>query len=178
MKKKQQEEKTVKGEIISWVISIATAVVIALILRSFVFTMIRVDGKSMLETLQNGDRLYVSKLTTRFEGYDRGDIAICVYDGADHYCVKRVIGLPGDTVEIISGQTYVNGEAVDETGYITHADSRSLAAVTLGEGEYFMMGDNRPVSKDSRDRTVGPVTEMVGKARFIVWPLSRIGGID
>ena len=176
--KKQKEKGSVKSETISWIMSIAAAVAIALILRNFVFTMIRVDGKSMLETLQNGDRLYVSRLTTRFEGYDRGDIAICVYDGADHYCVKRVIGVPGDTVEIVEGQTYVNGEAVDETGYLTHTDKRSYGAVTLQDGEYFMMGDNRPVSRDSRDRTVGPVTEMVGKARFIIWPLSRIGGIE
>ena len=176
--KKQKEKKSVKSEIISWIVSIVTAVVIALILRSFVFTMIRVDGKSMLETLQNGDRLYVSRLTTRFEGYDRGDIAICVYDGADHYCVKRVIGVPGDTVEIVEGQVIVNGEAVDESGYLTHTDKRSYEAVTLQDGEYFMMGDNRPVSRDSRDPSVGPVTEMVGKARFIIWPISRIGGIE
>lgn len=175
-KKKKEKKRTFGQEVLSWIGSFAIAVVIALLLRNYVFSLIRVEGTSMLETLQNNDRLYVSILSARMEGYEQGDIVICCYPGADHQSVKRVIGLPGDRVEIIEGTVYVNGEALEET-YVTYGDQRSMAEMMLAEGEYFLLGDNRPVSKDSRDVTVGAVTDIVGKARWILWPLDRIGRV-
>ena len=164
------------NEIFSWIGSLAVALAVCLVIRTFLFTIITVKGTSMLETRQNGDRLYVSVLSARIQGYERGDIVICNYPGRTDHCVKRLIGLPGETVEIIGGAVYINGSVLEED-YLDYAASYSCPAVTLGEGEYFVMGDNRPVSHDSHSSDVGPVTDMVGKVRCIIWPLDRIGGV-
>ena len=85
--KPKKKEKRMGREILSWAGTLAAALVIALVIRSFVFTLIAVKGKSMQETLQNGDRLYVSILTARISGYERGDVVICRYPGRSDYCV-------------------------------------------------------------------------------------------
>lgn len=173
-RKKDKKKKTVMGEILSWVYCLAGAVVGALLIRTFLFQVIHVEGNSMLETLQNKDMVYVSVLSSRIEGYEHGDIVICVYPGADHQCVKRVIGLPGDTIRIDSGTVIRNGEPVTEP-YLTHLAAYSTEEITLGEGEYYVLGDNRPVSHDSHSPDVGVVTDLVGKVRCVIWPLNRIG---
>ena len=118
----------------------------------------------------------MSRLLTAISGYQRGDIVICTYPGADHRCIKRLIGLPGDTVEIKKGVVSVNGEALEED-YVDFHASYSCEPVTLGAGEYYVMGDNRPISHDSHSADVGPVTRMEGKVRFIYWPVNRIGAV-
>ena len=173
-KREKKKKKTLMGEILSWVYCLAAAVAAALLIRTFLFQIIHVKGDSMLETLQNRDIVYVSVLSSRFNGYEHGDIVICVYPGADHQCVKRVIGLPGDSIRIERGVVYRNGEAIDEP-YLTHFASYSTEEITLGEGEYYVLGDNRPVSHDSHSPDVGVVTEMVGEVRCVIWPLGRIG---
>ncbi len=175
--RKTKGKKTVAQEIVSWVVSLAVALAAALLIRAFLFTLITVKGDSMLDTLQTGDRLYVSVLSAGIGGYDRGDVVICVYPGRTDYCVKRLIALPGDTVRIDRGQTYVNGEPVAED-YLTRRASYSYPEITLGEGEYFVLGDNRPVSHDSHSGDVGPVTKLVGKARAVFWPVSRWRGLN
>ena len=172
--KKEAEKRSVGREILSWVLYLGAAVVIATVIKTFLFQLIEVKGTSMLETLQNGDRLYVSILTSRLNGYDRGDIVICVYPGADHDCVKRVVAIPGDTVKVDHGVVYVNGEAQEEN-YLTYLAGYSTEEVTLGEGEYYVLGDNRPVSHDSHSADVGVVTEIVGEVRAVIWPPARIG---
>ena len=177
MKKKKsakKAKKSVGAEILSWVYCLAGAVAAALLIRTFLFQVIHVKGNSMMETLQNRDMVYVSELTARIEGYDYGDVVICVDPGADHQCVKRIIGLPGDTIRIEEGTVIRNGEPIDEP-YLTHKASYSTQEITLGEGEYYVLGDNRPVSHDSHSSDVGPVTDIVGKVRCVVWPLGRIG---
>ena len=149
--KKEKKKKTVGQEILSWVYSFCIALVVAMLIRTFLFTLITVDGTSMLETLQDGDKLYVSVLSAKLGGYERGDIVICRYPGRKDYIVKRVIALPGDTVSVDQGQVYVNGEA---------------------------LGDNRRVSHDSHSSDVGPVTTIIGKVRAIFWPLNRIGRVQ
>lgn len=163
----------------SWIREIVIAVAIVLVIRTFFFSIISVKGSSMLDTLQSGDRVYVSLLTARIHGYERGDIIICSYPGRTDLCVKRLIALPGDTVQIESGTVYVNGEALQED-YLDHVYSSSVQypAVTLGEGEYFVLGDNRPISHDSHSSDVGPVTELKGKVRFVLWPISRVGIVE
>lgn len=174
----QRKEKK-KKEMLSWIRELVVALVIVFVIRTFFFSIISVKGSSMLETLQSGDRLYVSLLTARLGGYEPGDIIICSFPGRTDLCVKRLIGMPGDTVEIISGAVYVNGEAIEEE-YLDYTYSPSLQypAVTLGEDEYFVLGDNRPVSHDSHSSDVGPVTELKGKVRFVIWPPNRIGGVE
>ena len=163
-------------ELLSWTVSLGTAVLIALLIRSFVFTLITVKGGSMLNTLRTGDKLYVSILSASFGSYERGDIVICRYPGRRDYCVKRVIGLPGDTVSARDGIVSVNGTPLEED-YLTFRAHYSYPERTLAEDEYFLLGDNRPISHDSHSSDVGPVTDIVGKARFRFWPPDRIGGI-
>lgn len=177
---KPEKKKTdVKKEILEWVKDIAIALVIVFIVRTFLFTMIRVDGTSMLETLQDNDRLAVTIIDLKINGPQRNDIVICTYPGADHLCVKRVIGMPGDTLEIRMGVTYLNGEPYDEP-YVTHPRLENYGPITMGEDEYFVMGDNRYVSHDSRARDVGPLKKSAigGKARLRVWPFSAIGTFE
>ena len=181
-------KKDAKKEIMEWVKSILVALVIVAIVRTFLFTMIKVEGESMLDTLRDGDRLAATIIDGKLFGYSRGDVVICIYPGEDHYCVKRVIGLPGEAIEIKKGVVYIDGEALDEP-YITHKSADSMDAYQIPEGAYFVMGDNRPISLDSR--AVGPVEAgpwvqigipekgaILGKVHLRLWPLDTIPLID
>lgn len=168
------ETPSIRGEIFSWIRCFAVALAVVLLVRFFLFTMIRVDGHSMDQTLNDGDRLFVTLLDMRIHGPSRYDVVICTYPGEDHLCVKRVIGLPGDTVEIIDGATYVNGELTDED-FVLYPALRDMEEITVPEDHYFVMGDNRGNSKDSRDTRVGALERSAihGKVRAIFWPLGR-----
>ncbi len=166
-----------------WVVSIVTALLAVLIIRSFLFTIIRVDGTSMTDTLQNNDRLFVTVLDMKLHGPDRFDVVITHYDDTRKEYVKRVIGLPGDTLEVKSGVLYVNGEAYDEPflspeRIVNYSlPQYDFGPIEVPEGSYFVMGDNRDNSRDSR--RVGFLSEdkIVGKVRYIIWPLNRIGSV-
>ena len=173
----KKEKKSVKQEVWSWIRELAAAFIIVLIIKTFFFEIITVEGNSMLDTLHSGDRLYVSLLTPRFQDYEQGDIVICYYPGREDRCVKRIIGLPGETVEIKSGSVYVNGEPLEED-YLTHLAGYHYPSTVLAEDEYFVLGDNRPISHDSHSLDVGPVNRIEGKVRFILWPLSRFGSVE
>ena len=172
----KSRKKKPEQEMLSWIRELLLAFLIVLVIKLFLFEIITVEGSSMLETLHNGDRLYVSLLTPRIQGYERGDVVICYYPGRKERCVKRIIGMPGDTVEILSGAVYVNGERLEED-YITHAAGYSYPETTLEEDEYFVLGDNRPISHDSHSADVGAVTRIEGKVRFVLWPISRFGAV-
>lgn len=161
--------------IFSWAGTLALALAIAILVRTFVCTFIVVKGDSMQDTLQSGDRLYISLLTARLEGYERGDVVICRYPGRRDLCIKRVIALPGETVRAQGGVIYVNGEPLEEE-YVSalHAAHYNFTELTLSDGEYFLLGDNRAVSHDSHSADVGPVTDIVGKARAVIWPPAHI----
>lgn len=172
-----------KKEIREWVVSLITAVVVVMLIRSFLFTIISVDGPSMSDTLLDGDRLYVSVLDMRMNGPDRFDVIICKYPGRSDQYVKRVVGLPGETIEVKEGVLYVNGTIVEEpflseerTVRFNKA-SNNFGPIVIPEGEYFVMGDNRDNSNDSR--SVGTITEdmVIGKVRQVIWPLSRFGSV-
>ena len=166
-----------------WVVSIVTALLAVLIIRSFFFTIIRVDGTSMTDTLQNNDRLFVTVLDMKLHGPDCFDVVITHYDDTRKEYVKRVIGLPGDTLEVKSGVLYVNGEAYEEPflspdRIVNYSlPQYDFGPIEVPEGSYFVMGDNRDNSRDSR--RVGFLSEdkIVGKVRYIIWPLNRIGSV-
>ena len=166
-----------------WVVSIVTALLAVLIIRSFFFTIIRVDGTSMTDTLQNNDRLFVTVRDMKLHGPDRFDVVITHYDDTRKEYVKRVIGLPGDTLEVKSGVLYVNGEAYEEPflspdRIVNYSlPQYDFGPIEVPEGSYFVMGDNRDNSRDSR--RVGFLSEdkIVGKVRYIIWPLNRIGSV-
>ncbi|MCD8326320.1 MAG: signal peptidase I [Lachnospiraceae bacterium] len=173
-------------EIVSFGASLALAWVVAMFVVTYVGTLCTVDGVSMENTLQDGDRLWADKLTYRFSDPQRFDIIIFPpkYDQNSKF-IKRIIGLPGETVYIDEeGNIYIDGEILEEDyGKETiRADLRNLASqeITLGEDEYFVLGDNRNESLDSRYEVVGLVkrSDIFGKAVFRLWPLSGFGFLD
>ena len=196
-KKKQKEKKSVGQEILSWIWSLAAAVIVVMLLRTFVFSVIRVEGSSMVDTLHDGERLYVSVLTMKTAGIARGDVVICHYPNRitewlgglikfDTYFVKRVVGVPGDTVSLENGVTYITYTDGDGTEVKEAIDPRYEGRRTerepyvLGEDEYFVCGDNRYNSNDSRNwKDVGPLTKdmIVGRVRFVIWPFGSIRAV-
>lgn len=139
-----------------------------------------VVGYSMYPMLDNGDNLLVDKLSYRFTDIQRYDIVVFEYQHEENcYYIKRVIGLPGETVQIVDGAIYVDGELLDEHYGREVMRYAGLAEepVTLGENEYFVLGDNRNDSTDSRDPRVGNITKdiVVGKAFVRIYPFNKIG---
>lgn len=167
----------------------AAVAVLALAARLFLFEVAVVKGNSMRSTLQNGEIMLVSTLDYRLGQPQRHDVVICHYPGRtvkhlpflQQQFVKRVIGLPGDTIEIIDSVVYINGEALEEA-YLDPAHTRfrtNRAPITLGEDEYYVLGDNRDNSNDSR--SIGPIKRsmIVGRVRRVILPfrsVRRIGG--
>ena len=181
--KDKERAAKIKKEIRDWIVSLAAALAIVFLVRTFLFTIIRVDGPSMSDTLLNGDRLYVDVLDMRKDGPGRFDVVILHYPNRRENFVKRVIGLPGDTIEVTEGVLTVNGVQYDEP-YLTPERIASFSraandfAVTLGEDEYFVMGDNRDNSNDSRRVGVINRNMFVGKVCRIIWPLSRWDAVE
>ena len=202
-KKKKKEKRTVGQEILSWILTILVAVAAALVIRSIVFEPVRVDGSSMDDTLANGEIMFVSKFDysstwlclpwqskeakekaprITFGGDpQRFDVVICRYPGrGDTNFVKRVVGLPGDTIELKEGYLYVNGEKYDEP-YINDeyrsGPLNTMSAREVPEGKYFVMGDHRNNSNDSR--SVGAIDRnmIVGHVRQVVYPFSEWRGV-
>lgn len=210
-----KEEFNLAREILEWVYTIAVALIITFVIKGFVFDVVRVDGPSMVPTLQHNDKLIVTKL-----GYEPEAGDIIILDSAyknrmeymdsierttgeemsfmdkisfkfnmpdnlkKRYYVKRVIALPGQTVDFDEdGNVLVDGEILEEEYYegITYPmDSRVRYPVTVEENMVFVMGDNRSVSKDSRSAELGqvPYDAILGKAKFRIWPLGEFGTLD
>lgn len=200
--KKKKPRKSFWQELREWVVSLISAVVIVLILQNFVFTLIRVDGSSMKPTLLNGERLFVTVADVKFGSkLDRNSVVICHYPNRGRtFFVKRVVATPGDQVYREFGVTHVIYETTDESGNTITVDEPLDAEhvfyyspdddyepYTLGADEYFVVGDNRGNSHDSRDwndgdpdRDVGPITKdmIVGRVRNVIWPLSEIRTVE
>ena len=188
--KKEKEPKSLKMEIMSWILTLVAAVVAATLIRMFIFEPIRVDGNSMNNTLKHGEVVFASKMAYLHGDVERGDIVICRYPnrlgksldlGASITLqnhtrfVKRIVALPGDTLAITNGQLIVNGEVVPDPEFIGSLP-RDFAEITLGNDEYFALGDNRFSSHDSRHNDVGPIGRdmIMGKVECVMWPLNAI----
>jgi signal peptidase I len=158
-------------------VALPLSLVIAPILVLFFYQPVRVEGTSMLPVLEDQDRLFINKFVYRFEDIHRGDVVVFLYPN-DHTTsyIKRVIALPGDDLRIDHGKVIVNGVALKET-YVPfrYRDDRSLPEMTIPPHEYFVMGDHRVISSDSRD--FGPVDRplIYGKAAFVYWPMEQAG---
>lgn len=183
-KKKQKKPHPILSEIISWIWSIIVACVLMAILYFFIGRPFTVSGQSMYPTLHNGDHMIMSKLG----GINRFDVVILKAPDEDKEYIKRVIGMPGDTLEVKSGVLYINGKVVEQpfinsdnskkTVFIDDFTLKELTGVDkVPEGKYFVMGDNRGVSKDSRMIGFIDASAIEGKAVFTVWPINRIGGL-
>ena len=150
---------------------------------TFVGQRTEVEGASMENTLHNGDNLIVDKLSYRFRDPERFDIIVFPFQyQANTYYIKRIIGLPGETVQIMEdGSIYINGEKMEESygREVIQPETIGRAAepIVLGEDEYFVMGDNRNNSSDSRTDIVGNIKreDIIGKAWLRIWPLSDFG---
>lgn len=172
------EEKSSKMEIKEWVQSALIAVILAFIIKMFLFDFVMVQGSSMFPTLEEGDRLIVNKIGYLIGEPDYGDIVILSYTDSIEY-VKRVIAKGGDTIAIKDMVVYLNGEPLDEN-YINTDPYEDFAEVTVPEGKYFVMGDNRANSSDSRYQSLGFVDEddIDGKVFFRLWPFNKIGFVE
>lgn len=156
------------------VIWIAVFALICILLRLFVFHLVRIQGGSMEDTLCSGEIALVTSFDYRFGARPaRGDIVECRFPGRVDTYVKRVIGLPGETVELREGKTYIDGAAISEPYVFSIAEDYS---VSLGENEYLVLGDNRCESYDSRAADMGPIgkEDILGRVRLCVWPLHGV----
>lgn len=168
-------KKSIGREILEWILVIVVAVGAALLIRTFIFEPVRVEGNSMNNTLHDQEYMLVTKYQYLFGDPQRFDVVICHYpDRGNTNFVKRIVGIPGDTVAVREGVLYVNGEAVDEP-YIDYKPNYTLQDTVIEDGHYFVLGDNRPNSNDSHAPGVGQLErrQIVGKVRLVVWPISE-----
>ena len=171
---KKQEPSAVNKEVKEWARSIILAVVLAVIIRLFLIEVFLVEGTSMFPTLQHQERLIVNKAVYYLREPEKGEIVVFNYSPRRDF-IKRVIALNGDTVEIRSGELYVNDDLVDEP-YIENYSAMDFGPVVVPEGHAFVLGDNRSNSMDSRDSAVGYISleRVKGKAFVIFWPLINL----
>ena len=164
-------------------------VVIFLVIQTFVAQPYRVEQASMQNTLQEGEYVLIDKLTPRFDDYSRGDIVVFrpqegEGENGDTPFIKRVIGVPGDTVEIHDGAVFVNGIELDETAYTYEGEptlpSGDLDRWEVAEGMLFVLGDHRNNSTDSRSPTIGPIpgSSVIGRAWLRYWPITALGILE
>lgn len=170
-------------ELLSTIIYLAVIFLLTFLFITFVMQRTEVSGQSMEPTLQDGDSLLIEKVSYRFNDPKRFDIIVFPYQyGNDQFFIKRIIGLPGESIRIdYDGNIYVNGEILKE-GYgaeIILDPGRAETEVVLGEDEYFVMGDNRNHSMDSRDISVGSINkaDITGRAFIRIYPFSKFGSI-
>ncbi len=172
----------VKKELIEWGITILIAAVIVIVVRTFLFDSFKVDGLSMDPTFKDGDRVIVNKIQDSFTDYDNGDL-IVFYSQAGPPYVKRIIGVPGDNVEMVEKLVYVNGEPLNES-YVYYTNDSYLDNFTLEdlgvdgdsipEDYYLVLGDNRPLSRDSRDFGLIERDSIIGEVQLRFWPLNNM----
>ena len=161
---------------------IIIAIAIGLFIVVFIGQLTYIRGHSMEPTLQHQDILIIDKVTYHFTEPSRFDIIAFPFNAQEHH-IKRIIGLPGEEVQIIAGFIYINGVLLEENfGYEEMIDNPGIASqrILLGEDEYFLLGDNRNRSKDSRDLTVGVRhrDEFVGRAWVRMWPFTNFGRLN
>jgi signal peptidase I len=174
--------------LVEYVTVALAAVAVALLLQAFIVKPYRIPSESMALTIEPKDRVLVNRVIYRLHPPHRGDVVVIDSAAVGRVLIKRVIGLPGDVVALKGGSVYVNGRRLDEP-YVPRADGRPEPTEPFrdtGEpwslerpykvpaGHYFLLGDNRTVSDDSRDWGPAPQREIVGEAFFTYWPLSRL----
>ena len=181
--REETKERSIFRELGGWLLYILIIIGLTYLIITFVGQRTRVSGSSMETTLSNGDNLIVDKLTYHFKEPKRYDIIVFPYKYEENtYYIKRIIGLPGETVQVIDGYTYINGEQLAGDIYGAEVmESAGIAAepITLGGGEYFVLGDNRNHSSDSRDPSVGILKrkDLMGRAWIRIYPFDKMGVI-
>lgn len=168
-------------EILSTSIYLLVVLCAAYLIITYVGQRTQVSGSSMETTLSDGDNLLVDKITYRFSEPKRFDIIVFPFQyDTDTYYIKRIIGMPGETVQIdYDGNIYIKGSLLEESygREVIQNPGRAAEPITLGKDEYFVMGDNRNNSSDSRDPSVGNIhrKDIIGRAWVRIWPFSKFG---
>src|ERR1700691_4809535 len=162
-----------------WLRDLFLSLAISAFIIVFIYQPVKVEGTSMMPSLEDQERIFVNKFVYRLEPISRGDIVVFRYprDPSKSY-IKRVIGVAGDRIRIDGGQVYVNGDALDEDSVPpAYADSRSYPEMVVPPDSYLVLGDHRSMSNDSRD--FGPVNQsyIYGKAVFGYWPMEKLGRV-
>ena len=162
-----------------WLRDLFISVAISAFIIVFIYQPVKVEGTSMMPSLADQERIFVNKFVYRLEPIERGDVVVFRYprDPSKSY-IKRVIGVAGDRIRIDGGQVYVNDETLDED-YVppAYSDARSYAEIVVPAHSYFVLGDHRSMSNDSRD--FGPVNQnyIYGEAAFGYWPMDKMGRV-
>lgn len=183
-KRNESMEGGVTWRALDFLLYLVLIVLIMFAVRTVLVDPVRVDGRSMLDTLADGQVMLVDRTAYAFTTPSRGDIVLCYYPD-DYYAsqelayatrVKRVIAIAGDTIETVDGEVYVNGQRIDEP-YLTpeRIGGQYIRPQTIPEGCVYVLGDNRAVSRDSRYETVGPIPlyRVVGKVRLVIYPFQN-----
>ncbi len=170
------------GDLFAWTRDLMLAVVIAVVIIIFIYQPVKVEGTSMMPGLVDQERIFVNKFIYRFGMGDiqRGDLIVFWYPGdPSKSYIKRVIGLPGDVVAVDRGAVSVNGQQLDEDNYVLKdfRDFLSMPPKKVDADSYFVLGDHRNSSNDSRNGWLVPRNCVYGKAVFIYWPLAKMGPV-
>jgi len=181
--RKEEEEQSIFRVLGGWLVYILVIVCLTYLIITFVGQRTRVSGSSMETTLSDGDNLIVDKLSYHFKEPKRFDIIVFPYKYEENtYYIKRIIGMPGETVQVIEGYVYINGELLESDIYgaeVMMTADMAAEPIVLGEDDYFVLGDNRNHSSDSRDPSVGILKrkDLIGKAWVRIYPFNKIGVI-
>ncbi len=178
MKENEKKDALIK-DIISNVLYIAAVLLISFLIVRYVGQRTEVIGSSMVPTLEDGNQLITDKISYRFREPERFDIVVFPHEPVNEFYIKRIIGMPGETVEIADdGTIYINGEVLEENyGYGETRPQEMSGPVELGDNEYFVLGDNREISLDSRYGEVGniPRSIIIGRAWLRLYPFDQFG---
>ncbi|QGG52344.1 signal peptidase I [Lysinibacillus pakistanensis] len=183
-------QKQNQNELWAWIKAIGFAIIFTMGIRYFIFSPVVVEGASMMPTFENGDKVIVNKVGPKISSYQRFDVIVFKANEEENY-IKRIIGLPEDHIAYKDDVLYINGKAFEEPYLIKYKEALldkgdftydftledQLGEMIVPEGHFFVLGDNRRRSIDSRDQKVGFVAqhEILGTAGFVLWPFDRIG---
>lgn len=183
-RKESDKKRSVKSIVLEVLVYLVIIYACVYIIPTYVIQRTIVDGPSMENTLHDGENLLVEKISYRMGNIDRFDVIVFYPYGREfkEYYVKRVIGLPGETIQIKDNKIYINGEVLEENYGKNELSYEGIAedVITIGEDEIFVLGDNREVSLDSRYEEVGLVSldDIGGKVLLRIWPLNKFGTVE
>ena len=161
----------------SWIRDLVVSLVIAGVVIVFLYQPVKVEGTSMMPRLVDQERIFINKFVYQIEAIERGDVIVFryPYDQAKSY-IKRVIALPGETVAVVDGEVFINGEKLDEPYLVDeYRDRQNHPPVVISPEEYYVLGDRRNSSNDSRVWGAVPQNSIYGKAVLVYWPVDRLG---